>query len=91
MSTKKGLCVGVEKQRTNQPLRLYECDNERVLNWVCTNETLLGVEGQSLFFNFGNNREGIIMLYWGTGIWSRWKARSAEGKLQNGTCVQCCA
>ncbi|XP_073478508.1 uncharacterized protein [Aquarana catesbeiana] len=91
MSTKEGLCVGVEKQRTNQPLRLYECDNERVLNWVCTNETLLGVKGENLFFNFGNNRERIIMLYWGTGIWSRWKARSPEGKLQNGTCVQCCA
>ncbi|CAI9562346.1 unnamed protein product [Staurois parvus] len=42
MSTKEGLCVGAEKQRSYQPLRLYECDNERVLNWVCTNETLLG-------------------------------------------------
>ncbi|KAM5171818.1 uncharacterized protein ACMZJ9_004591 [Mantella aurantiaca] len=92
MSTKEGLCVGAEKQSSNQPLRLYECDNERVFHWACTNKTLLGVDGENLYFNFGNNREKIIMLYWGTGIWSRWKARSLEGQLQNGgACVDCCA
>lgn len=92
MSTKEGLCVGAEKLRSNQPLRLYECDNGRVLKWTCTNETLLSVEGESLYFNFGNNRERVVMLYWGNGLWSRWKAQSLEGKLQNGgACVHCCA
>ncbi|XP_072255830.1 macrophage mannose receptor 1-like isoform X2 [Pyxicephalus adspersus] len=92
MSTMVGLCVGAEKIRTNQPMRLFECNNERVINWVCTNETLLGVKGESLYFNFGNNRERIIMLYWGTGVWSRWKAQSLEGQVQDGgACVHCCA
>ncbi|KAM9313301.1 uncharacterized protein PAF06_011293 [Gastrophryne carolinensis] len=91
MSTKEGLCVGVATQRTNLLLRLYQCDSDKVIHWVCTNHTLLGVEGEQLYFNFGNNREKVVMLYRGTGVWSRWRARSLEGKLQDGgACVQCC-
>ncbi|XP_063787739.1 macrophage mannose receptor 1-like [Pseudophryne corroboree] len=93
MSTKEGLCVGVEgKPQSQKPLRLFHCDDGKSLTWVCTNETLLGVKGENLYFNYGNNKYGIVMLYWGTGPWSRWRAQSTEGKLQDGgACAQSCA
>ncbi|XP_068128369.1 macrophage mannose receptor 1-like [Hyperolius riggenbachi] len=92
MSTNESRCVGVEKKISGYPLRLYECDSKSVLNWVCPNVTLLGIQDDQLYFNYGNNKEKVVMLYKGTKEWSRWRARSPEGKLlDGGVCGQCCA
>ncbi|XP_075063042.1 uncharacterized protein LOC142151372 isoform X2 [Mixophyes fleayi] len=92
MSTNEGKCVGVEgKPLSMKPLLLFQCDTEGALSWVCTNETLLGVKGESLYFNYGNSQRKRATLYGGTGTWSRWRAKSLEGKLQDGgACAQSC-
>ncbi|KAG8574383.1 hypothetical protein GDO81_009155 [Engystomops pustulosus] len=85
MSSEEGLCVGVDgRLQSQKPLRLYECDTDKILSWECYNETLLGVRGENLFFNFGNNPKYLVMLYWGNGVWSRWRARSLDGKILDG-------
>ncbi|KAM3927375.1 uncharacterized protein RB166_010099 [Leptodactylus fuscus] len=89
MSSEEGLCVGVDgKLQSQKPLRLYQCDTDKILSWQCYNDTLLGVKGENLFFNYGNNQKYLVMLYWGTGIWSRWRARNLDGKvLDGGACA----
>ncbi|XP_044138935.1 uncharacterized protein LOC122929438 [Bufo gargarizans] len=85
MSSEEGLCVGVEgKLQSQKPLRLYQCDTDNTLSWECNNDTTLGVKGENLFFNFGNNAKYLVMLYWGNGVWSRWRARNLDGKLLDG-------
>ncbi|KAM8972451.1 uncharacterized protein RCH25_018136 [Pelodytes ibericus] len=92
LSLKTRQCLGVKgTPQSLFPLIFLACDNGKALSWTCTNETLLGVKGQSLYFNYGNNPRGIVMLYAGTGPWSRWKARDTDGKLQKGgACAQTC-
>ncbi|XP_073445062.1 uncharacterized protein [Dendrobates tinctorius] len=89
MSSEEGLCVGVEgKPQSQKPLRLYQCDVNKTLSWDCYNDTLLGVKRENLFFNFGNNQKHVVMLYWGSGIWSRWRARNLDGTvLDGGACA----
>ncbi|XP_056426771.1 uncharacterized protein LOC130367872 isoform X1 [Hyla sarda] len=85
MSSGEGLCVGVEgRPQSLQPLKLYPCDTDKTLSWQCSNETLLGVKGEKVFFNYGNNSKYLVILYWGTGVWSRWRARTLDGKILDG-------
>ncbi|XP_069618278.1 uncharacterized protein [Ranitomeya imitator] len=85
MSSEEGLCVGVEgKPQSQKPLRLYQCDFNKTLSWDCYNDTLLGVKRENLFFNFGNNQKHVVMLYWGSGVWSRWRARDLDGTILDG-------
>ncbi|XP_075063040.1 macrophage mannose receptor 1-like [Mixophyes fleayi] len=92
MSTKEGLCVGVEGELASvKELLLFQCDTERALSWECTDKTLLGVKGKSLYFNYGNSKKNIATLFVGKLAWSRWRAKSLEGKLQaGGACAQFC-
>lgn len=85
VSSGEGLCVGVEgRPQSQKPLRLYQCDTDKTLSWECYNKTLLGVKGDNIFFNFGNNPQYMVILYWGTGVWSRWRARNLDGMLLDG-------
>ncbi|XP_053318168.1 uncharacterized protein LOC128490341 [Spea bombifrons] len=89
---REGLCLGVSgTPQARMAVRLFPCDSAQALSWVCTNSTLLGVKGHQLYFNYGNNPQGILMLYGGTGTWSRWKSRGIDGALQEGgACIQTC-
>lgn len=85
VSSGEGLCVGVEgRSQSQKPLRLYQCNTDKTLSWECYNKTLLGVKGDNIFFNFGNNPNYMVILYWGTGVWSRWRARNLDGMLLDG-------
>ncbi|OCT90317.1 macrophage mannose receptor 1 isoform X3 [Xenopus laevis] len=86
------LCVGVRgKIQSNIVLRLVPCETPQAKSWVCTNETLFGLKGERLYFNYGNNLSGVVMLFDGNGVWSRWKAHGLDGTLQNeGVCAQMC-
>ncbi|KAM4035975.1 uncharacterized protein ACNLHF_015007 isoform 2-T2 [Anomaloglossus baeobatrachus] len=90
MSLGEGLCVVVEgKPQSQKPLRLSQCNADKTLSWECYNDTLLGVKGENLFFNYGNNPKNMVMLYWGNGVWSRWRARNLDGNvLDGGACAQ---
>eukprot|EP00079_Xenopus_tropicalis_P018082 XP_004918902.2 PREDICTED: uncharacterized protein LOC101730320 [Xenopus tropicalis] len=86
------LCVGVRGRiQSKTVIRLVPCESPLAKSWVCTNETLLGLKGERLYFNYGNNFSGIVMLFDGNGIWSRWRAQDLDGTLQNGgVCAQMC-
>ncbi|XP_036201669.1 macrophage mannose receptor 1 isoform X2 [Myotis myotis] len=74
MSIAFKLCLGVPSKTDWVPITLYACDSKSEFQkWECKNDTLLGIEGEDLFFNYGNRQEKNIMLYKGSGLWSRWK------------------
>uniref|UniRef100_A0A8D0GM94 Macrophage mannose receptor 1 n=1 Tax=Sphenodon punctatus TaxID=8508 RepID=A0A8D0GM94_SPHPU len=74
MSVSLKLCLGVPSKTDWVPITLYPCDNTNDFQkWECRNETLLAIQGADLFFNYGNKQEKNIMLYKGSGLWSRWK------------------
>uniref|UniRef100_A0A8C8RHJ4 Macrophage mannose receptor 1 n=1 Tax=Pelusios castaneus TaxID=367368 RepID=A0A8C8RHJ4_9SAUR len=74
MSVALKLCLGVPSKKDWVPITLYPCDKASELQkWECRNETLVGIQGEDLFFNYGNKQEKNIMLYKGSGVWSRWK------------------
>ncbi|XP_066135196.1 macrophage mannose receptor 1 [Saccopteryx bilineata] len=74
MSVAFKLCLGVPSPSDWVPVTLYTCDLRSDLQkWECRNDTLLGIHGHDLFFNYGNRQEKNMMLYKGSGLWSRWK------------------
>ncbi|XP_006119560.2 macrophage mannose receptor 1-like isoform X1 [Pelodiscus sinensis] len=74
MSVALKLCLGVPSKKDWIPITLYPCDKASELQkWECRNETLFAIQGEDLFFNYGNKQEKNIMLYKGSGVWSRWK------------------
>lgn len=91
MSMTLKLCLGVPSKKDWVRITLYPCDKTSELQkWECRNETLFAIQGEDLFFNYGNKQEKNIMLYKGSGLWSRWKiygttddlcSRGYEGKV----------
>ncbi|KAF6131555.1 mannose receptor C-type 1 [Phyllostomus discolor] len=74
MSVAFKLCLGVPSKTDWVAVTLYDCDSKSELQkWECKNDTLLGIVGEDLFFNYGNRQEKNIMLYKGSGLWSRWR------------------
>ncbi|KAG6934301.1 mannose receptor, C type 1, partial [Chelydra serpentina] len=74
MSVALKLCIGVPSKKDWVPITLYPCDKASELQkWECRNETLFAIQGEDLFFNYGNKQEKNIMLYKGSGVWSKWK------------------
>ncbi|EMP36986.1 Macrophage mannose receptor 1, partial [Chelonia mydas] len=74
MSVALKLCLGVPSKKDWVPITLYPCDKASELQkWECRNETLFAIQGEDLFFNYGNKQEKNIMLYKGSGLWSKWK------------------
>ncbi|ELW47394.1 Macrophage mannose receptor 1 [Tupaia chinensis] len=74
MSVAFKLCLGVPSKTDWVAVTLYACDSQSEFQkWECKNDTLLGIKGEDLFFNYGNRQEKNIMLYKGSGLWSRWK------------------
>uniref|UniRef100_A0A673BHE3 Macrophage mannose receptor 1 n=1 Tax=Sphaeramia orbicularis TaxID=375764 RepID=A0A673BHE3_9TELE len=76
------LCLGATEIKDWVKVVLYECDEKSDLqHWECKNETLFGLKGQDLHFNWGNRNERNIMIYKGSGLWSRWRIFGTMGDL----------
>ncbi|XP_011362718.1 macrophage mannose receptor 1 [Pteropus vampyrus] len=74
MSVSFKLCLGVPSKTDWVAITLYACDpKSEFQKWECKNDTLLGIKGEDLFFNYGNRQEKNVMLFKGSGLWSRWK------------------
>ncbi|XP_062983516.1 macrophage mannose receptor 1-like [Elgaria multicarinata webbii] len=82
MSVSMKLCLGVLEKVDWRPVTLYPCNTTSDLQkWECRNDTLFAIQGADLFFNYGNRNEKRIMLYKGSGLWSRWKVYGTTDDL----------
>ncbi|CAI5788830.1 Uncharacterized protein PODLI_1B041026 [Podarcis lilfordi] len=82
MSVSLKLCFGVSSKVDWTPVTLYPCDSTSDLQrWECKNDTLFAIQGADLHFNYGNKNEKRIMLYRGSGEWSRWKVYGTRDDL----------
>ncbi|KAJ8277624.1 hypothetical protein GJAV_G00077700 [Gymnothorax javanicus] len=76
------LCLGATSIKDWVKVQLFPCDMKSELQeWECKNETLFGLKGQALHFNYGNKQEKNIMIFKGTGTWSRWRVYGTKGDL----------
>uniref|UniRef100_A0A7N6A7T8 Macrophage mannose receptor 1 n=1 Tax=Anabas testudineus TaxID=64144 RepID=A0A7N6A7T8_ANATE len=76
------LCLGATEIKDWVKVILYECDEKSDLqHWQCKNETLFGLKDQDLHLNWGNRNERNIMIYQGSGLWSRWRIFGTLGDL----------
>ncbi|KAM6977347.1 macrophage mannose receptor 1 [Aplochiton taeniatus] len=67
------LCLGAVEIKDWVKVLLFPCnENSELQHWQCKNETLFGLKGQDLHFNYGNRNEINIMIFSGSGFWSRW-------------------
>ncbi|XP_073533568.1 macrophage mannose receptor 1-like [Phyllobates terribilis] len=74
-------CLAVSSIAEFSAVTLYTCDgNSDLQKWDCKNETLFGILGSILHLNYGNKKEEVL-LYKGTGLWSRWKIYSTPDDL----------
>ncbi|XP_059828140.1 macrophage mannose receptor 1 [Hypanus sabinus] len=82
MSVKYTLCLGVPRKVNWVPVTLFQCnDSSNLQSWICRNDTLLSIQDADLYFNYGNKNEKNIMLYKGSGLWSRWKVYDTNKDL----------
>ncbi|XP_075068019.1 macrophage mannose receptor 1 [Mixophyes fleayi] len=73
INVESSLCLAAASKKDQALVTLYQCDGTSELQkWDCKNETLFGIQGDTLHLNYGNAKEKVI-LYKGTGFWSRWK------------------
>ncbi|ROL48296.1 Macrophage mannose receptor 1 [Anabarilius grahami] len=76
------LCLGAQNIKDWVKILLLPCNELSPLQiWECKNETLFGLKGQPLHLNYGNRNEQSMMLYKGTGTWSRWQIYGTKEDL----------
>ncbi|XP_022067987.1 macrophage mannose receptor 1 [Acanthochromis polyacanthus] len=76
------LCLGATEIKDWVKVVLFECDeSSQVQHWQCKNETLFGLKDQDLHLNWGNHKERNVMIYKGSGVWSRWRIFGTQGDL----------
>uniref|UniRef100_A0AAQ4QFA2 Mannose receptor C-type 1 n=1 Tax=Gasterosteus aculeatus aculeatus TaxID=481459 RepID=A0AAQ4QFA2_GASAC len=76
------LCMGATQIKDWVKVLLFECDESSNLqHWQCKNETLFGLKDQDLHLNWGNKNERNIMIYKGSGLWSRWRIFGTQEDL----------
>ncbi|KAJ1100755.1 hypothetical protein NDU88_005834 [Pleurodeles waltl] len=81
MNIESKLCLGVPAKKDLTFVGLLPCDaNSDLQKWECKNDTLFGIEGENLHFNYGNKQTKII-IYKGSGTWSRWKVYGTNDDL----------
>ncbi|XP_061614123.1 macrophage mannose receptor 1 isoform X1 [Phyllopteryx taeniolatus] len=74
LSLSLNLCLGAVEIKDWVKVLLFECDEASELqHWQCKNETLFGLRDRDLHLNWGNRNEKSLMIYKGSGSWSRWK------------------
>lgn len=82
MSLKLQLCLGAEAIKDWVKVILFECDESSQLqHWDCKNDTLFGLKDNDLYLNWGNKNEKNIMIYKGSGLWSRWRIYGTKNDL----------
>ncbi|XP_073344522.1 macrophage mannose receptor 1 [Pagrus major] len=82
LSLKLKLCLAATEIKDWVKVVLFECDESSILqHWQCKNETLFGLKDQDLHLNWGNRNERNIMIYKGSGLWSRWRIYGTQGDL----------
>lgn len=76
------LCLGAENIKNWVKIVLLPCnDLSPEQTWECKEETLFGLKEQPLHLNYGNYNELNMMLFNGTGVWSRWLIYETKEKL----------
>ncbi|CAL9698126.1 unnamed protein product [Knipowitschia caucasica] len=76
------LCLAATEIKDWVKVVLFECDDASVLqHWECKNETLFGLKDQDLHLNWGNRNERNMMVFKGSGLWSRWLIYGTRGDL----------
>ncbi|KAM9712648.1 macrophage mannose receptor 1 isoform 1-T1 [Menidia menidia] len=76
------LCLGATEIKDWVKVALFECDESSQLqHWQCKNETLFGLKDRDLHLNWGNHGERSVMIYKGSGVWSRWRMFGTQGDL----------
>lgn len=76
------LCLAATEIKDWVKVVLFECDEKSDLqHWQCKNETLFGLKNEDLHLNWGNRNERNIMIYEGSGLWSRWRIYGTRGDL----------
>ncbi|XP_023649166.1 macrophage mannose receptor 1 [Paramormyrops kingsleyae] len=82
LSISQKLCLGAQSLKDWVKVLLYPCDEKSNLQqWECKNETLFGLVGADLHFNYGNFNEKNMMIYKGSGSWSRWQIYGTQENL----------
>lgn len=65
-------CMSVNQLSNGSRVILDACDSSTLLQkWECKDGDLLSIQGETLYFNYGNYGVKIV-LFWGIGVWSRW-------------------
>ncbi|XP_057205100.1 macrophage mannose receptor 1-like isoform X7 [Triplophysa rosa] len=76
------LCLGAQDIKDWMKIILLPCTEHSPLQtWECKNETLFGLKDQALHLNYGNYQEPNMMLFNGSGGWSRWQIYGSEDDL----------
>lgn len=82
LSLKLNLCLGAAEINDWVKVLLFECDESNILqHWQCKNETIFGLKDKELHLNWGNRNERNMMIYKGSGYWSRWLIYGTDGDL----------
>lgn len=82
LSLKLQLCLAATAITDWVKVILFECDESSQLqHWECKNDTLFGLKDKDLHLNWGNRNERNIMIYKGSGLWSRWRIYGTKNDL----------
>ncbi|KAL6490387.1 hypothetical protein MHYP_G00007320 [Metynnis hypsauchen] len=82
LSISHKLCLGAQDLKEWVRVIVLPCkERSPMQTWECKNETLLGLKDQPLHFNYGNRHEPNIVMYQGTGSWSRWQIYGTKDDL----------
>ncbi|CAN9506368.1 unnamed protein product [Ophioblennius macclurei] len=82
LSISHNLCLGATEIKDWVRVLLFECDESNNLqHWECKNDTLFGLKDENLHLNYGNFQERNMMIYKGSGEWSRWRIHGSTGDL----------
>ncbi|XP_029954996.1 macrophage mannose receptor 1-like [Salarias fasciatus] len=82
LSISHKLCLGATEIKDWVKVALSECDENNILqHWQCKNDTLFGLKDEDLHLNYGNFHERSIMIYKGSGVWSRWRIYGTRNDL----------
>ncbi|XP_076829014.1 macrophage mannose receptor 1-like [Brachyhypopomus gauderio] len=82
ISVSHQLCVGAQGLEEWVRVVLEPCnDHSPTQMWECKNETLFGLKGHNLHFNYGKRNQPNVLLHTGTGLWSRWQIYRTKENL----------
>ncbi|XP_067400739.1 macrophage mannose receptor 1-like [Emydura macquarii macquarii] len=75
-------CVAVPQRLSMVAVRLEPCEvSGKLQHWECRANGLLALARENFYFNYGNNKNGLVMLYTGEGPWSRWVVYGSQEDL----------